>query len=148
MASIYIAADHRGVELKDGLQPWLREHGYEPIDLTPPMGPDGMIDYPLVSHVVAKRVAQEHGLGLLICGSGNGIAIAANRFKGVRASNAHNPEEIALAKAHNHINVLCLGADALNLEEAARIVERWLTTPEDRAERRLRRLAQMDEYGS
>lgn len=148
MERFYLASDHRGLALKDQLKTWLTEIGYEVLDVTPPLDPQGMIDFPLAGKAVALPVAEEKGLGILVCGSGIGVAIEANRFKGVRAAEVHTPQEIATAKEHDHINVLCLGADTLTFSRAQAIVEAWLSAEEDSSPRRLRRLAQLDEYGS
>lgn len=148
MNALYIAADHRGLVLMQALVPFLKARGYEIYDLTPPLGTDGMIDFPLGAQAVAKRVAANHTLGVLICGSGIGVTIAANRFKGVRAGALRTPEEAIMAKAHNHINIVCLGADELTQIQAETILRAWLETVPDDSARRLRRLAQLDEYGS
>ena len=145
---MFIASDHRGIALKDGLLTFLKKQGLEATDLTPTPNTDGSIDFPLVSHNLAKQVKQENANGILVCGSGIGVAIAANRFKGIRAATAHSLQEIAQAKEHNHVNVLCLGADELSIEKAQSFITTWLETKEDLAERRLRRLQQLDEYGS
>lgn len=145
---MYIASDHRGMDLKGTLLPFLQAQGFEAIDVTPRENTDGSIDFPLASQAVAQHVAQEGAQGLILCGSGIGVAIAANRFKGVRAATAHTPEEIQEAKEHNHINVLCLGADKTTQEKAESLISAWVETKPDTTERRLRRLAQLDAYGS
>lgn len=143
--TIYIASDHRGSVLKEGLIPWLKAKNHEVKDVTPPIGPDGMIDFPLAGQAVAQEVAQENGLGILICGSGIGVAIAANRFKGVRAAVLHSKEEIIQAKNDDHINVLCLSGDKTSPSLAQELIATWLNATEDQAERRLRRLQQLDQ---
>lgn len=146
---IYIASDHWGIALKAALTEWLEEQGHKTEDLTPPPGPDEMIDFPLAAQAVGKRVAQDkESVGLLACRSGVGVAIAANRFKGIRAANAHSVDEITLAKHDDHINVLCLSGEQMTTDGAKAIIAAWLKTETDNIERRLRRLAQLDEYGS
>ena len=146
---IYIASDHWGIALKAALTQWLEEQGQETEDLTPPPEPDGRIDFPLAAQAVGKHVAEDkESVGLLACRSGVGVAIAANRFKGVRAANAHSVEEIALAKHDDHINVLCLSGEQMTTDGAKAIITGWLETKVDNIERRLRRLQQLDEYGS
>ncbi|MBP6945342.1 RpiB/LacA/LacB family sugar-phosphate isomerase [Patescibacteria group bacterium] len=148
MKKMYIASDHRGIGLKDALLPFLNEQSFEVVDVTPTKNADGSIDFPLASQAVAQHVVQEGAQGLILCGSGIGVAIAANRFKGIRAATAHTPEEIHEAKEHNHINVLCLGADETSKENAEALISAWIEAKPDTAERRLRRLAQLDTYGS
>lgn len=145
---MYIASDHRGLDLKAALIPFLQTQGFEVLDVTPAKNTDESIDFPLASQAVAKHVAQQEAQGLILCGSGVGVAIAANRFKGIRATPAHTPKEIQQATEHNHINVLCLGADETSEESAKTLISAWLGTDPDNAERRLRRLAQLDTYGS
>lgn len=148
MQPLYLAADHRGLTLKDALLPFLETQGFTVHDLTPPPNTEGMIDYPIVGQAVAQAVAKNSAIGILICGSGVGVAIAANRFKGIRAADAHTPQEIATVKEHDFINIVSLGADSLSPDQAKAILTAWLTTKEDHAERRVRRAHQLDEYGS
>lgn len=145
---MYIASDHRGIGLKDALLPFLQKHGFEVTDVTPAKNTDDSIDFPLASQAVAQHVTQAEAQGLILCGSGIGVAIAANRFKGIRAATAHTPKEIREAKEHNHINVLCLGADETSKGNAEVLISAWIEAKPDTAERRLRRLAQLDTYGS
>lgn len=147
MKQMYLASDHRGLALKDVLIPFLQEQGYAVHDLTPPLV-EGTIDFPLAAQAVAARVTKDASLGIVLCGSGVGVTIAANRFKGVRAGSLHTREEAATAKAHNHLNVACLAADELSEEQARGILQTWLETPPDEAPRRLRRIEQLDQYGS
>ncbi len=148
MKKLFIASDHRGIELKKTLIPFLEARGYEVADVTPARNIDESIDFPLASQAVAQHVAQSQSKGIILCGSGIGVAIAANRFKGIRATPAHTPKEIQQATEHNHINVLCLGADETSEESTKTLISTWLETEPDNAERRLRRLAQLDTYGS
>lgn len=148
MKSMYLASDHRGLALKSALIPFLEARGYRVADLTPPPAEDGMIDFPLAAQAVAKEVAKGGGEGIVLCGSGVGVTIAANRFKGVRAGALHSGEEAATAKAHNHLNVACLGADELNSEKAKEILSAWIDAEPDPAPRRTRRMQQVDQYGS
>ncbi len=148
MHIIYIAADHRGLSLVQALLPFLRTQGYEVHDLTPPLDTDGIIDFPVAAQAVAKQVATYNALGVLICGSGIGMAIAANRFKGVRAGAIHTVEEASLAKAHNHLNIACLGANLLDEAQAKAIIQAWLAATPDEDSKRARRIAEIDEYGS
>jgi ribose 5-phosphate isomerase B len=106
---IAIGADHAGFEAKEHLKRWLAGHGHEALDL----GTDGSasVDYPdfaaLVSHAV---VAGKAPLGILICGSGIGMSIAANKIAGIRAAHCTDCYQARVARQHNDANVVCLGA--------------------------------------
>ena len=123
---IVLANDHAAYELKSYLKPWLSERGYEIEDL----GTDSSdsVDYPDFAHRLAETVAQSNGdaLGILMCGSGNGVCMTANKHKGIRAALAWNPEIAALARQHNNANVLCLPARFITDMEAREIVSAWL----------------------
>ncbi|MFN9115699.1 MAG: ribose 5-phosphate isomerase B [Bacteroidota bacterium] len=122
---ILIASDHAGVELKDSIQRLLPDLQWE--DLGPEE--DARVDYPDYAAKVAQRVASVHAMhGLLICGSGIGMSIAANKFAGVRAAVVENPIAAKLSREHNDANILCLGARFLAPEYAAEIVRTWLDT--------------------
>jgi len=106
---IAIGADHAGFEAKEHLKRWLAEHGHEAIDL----GTQGTasVDYPDFAAKVAKSVvAGDAPLGLLICGTGIGMSIAANKFAGIRAAHCTDCFQARMARQHNDANVLCLGA--------------------------------------
>ena len=121
---IAVGSDHAGVELKKFVLSWLEKHGYDFED----MGPynTDSVDYPDYGHNVAEAVAK--GLfdqGILMCGTGIGISIAANKVKGIRAANVCNPEYAALARQHNDANVLAFGARFNDEASAAKILESW-----------------------
>jgi len=122
---IAIGSDHAGFELKNDVIVYLLEKGYELQD----MGPDSAdsVDYPDFAHKVANAVAtQENTLGILICGSGNGVCITANKHQGVRAALCWEPELGSLARQHNNANVLCLPARFIPQEKAFAIVDAYL----------------------
>jgi ribose 5-phosphate isomerase B len=124
---IAIGSDHRGYEAKRRLVPMLRQLGHEVIDA----GPDGVdsVDYPDFADAVAKRVSKgEVARGILICGTGIGMCIAANKVKGVRAAPCHDSITVEMSRRHNDANVLCLSADLLGDELIGRIVRIWLET--------------------
>ena len=123
--TIALGSDHAGFELKNDLIVYLVEKGYELAD----MGPDSAnsVDYPDYAHKVATAVT--HGsacCGILICGSGNGVCITANKHAGVRAALCWEPEISALAKQHNNANVICLPARFISQEKAFAIVDAYL----------------------
>jgi ribose 5-phosphate isomerase B len=123
--TIALGSDHAGFELKNELLAKLIDQGYELLD----MGPDSAdsVDYPDYAHKVAAAVASgEACCGMLICGSGNGVCITANKHNGVRAALCWEAEISALAKQHNNANVICLPARFVSQEKAFAIVDAYL----------------------
>ena len=126
--TIPIAADHAGFEQKQVLASHLRERGFDVQDLgaqsTAPS------DYPDFAHPVAKEVSSgEVRRGVLLCGSGQGMAMAANRYPHVRAALAWNPEIAALASAHNDANILVIPSRYVSDDVAREMLDAWLDTP-------------------
>lgn len=125
---IYVGADHAGFALKEALVEELRRLGYEPVDVGPTTH-DPADDYPDFAKPVAAAVsAGEIGRGVLTCGTGLGMAVAANRYPRVRAAVAWNPEVAELSRRHNDANVLVLPARFLSDAEGAAILRRFLET--------------------
>ncbi len=123
--NLAIGSDHAGFKLKNELLVHLLEKGLELQDF----GPDSAdsVDYPDYAHKVAESVASgENDLGILICGSGNGVCITANKHKGIRAALAWEEEIAALARQHNNANVLCVPARFVSKAKAFKIVDAWL----------------------
>lgn len=139
---IALAADHAGWELKDQLGALIRATGRDILDLGT-NGPES-VDYPdfaaRLAEVLRSGLAQR---GLLVCGTGIGIAIAANRFPGIRAATCNDATMARLSRAHNDANVLALGARVLGYEVAADCLRAFLDTPFDGGERHDRRLAKL-----
>jgi len=124
---IALSADHAGYELKDQLATWLRETGHEVIDLGT-NGPES-VDYPDYGARLGRAVASgDADRGIAICGSGIGIAIAANRNPGCRCAQANEPLSAALARTHNDANAIALGARLIGLDMAKACVTAFLTT--------------------
>lgn len=124
---ILIGSDHAGFDLKHLLKDHLRALGHEVTDKGTHV--KDSVDYPDYAHAVAQAVANEpRALGILICGSGNGVNISANRHLGVRSALAWSPEVAGLARAHNDANVLALPARFITDGDAERIVEAFLNT--------------------
>ena len=124
---IAIGSDHRGFEAKKRLVDHLRNLGHEVIDV----GTDGCgsVDYPDFAFQVATKVsAGEVERGILICGTGIGMCIAANKVKGVRAAPCHDSITAEMSRRHNDANVLCLSADLLGEELIDRMARIWLET--------------------
>ena len=104
----YIGADHAGIEIKAFVKDLFEQRGHEVID----MGPysKDRVDYPDFAEKVCKKVLEDVGsMGILICGSGLGMSMAANKFDGIRAALCHNEYSAKMARKHNDANILCLG---------------------------------------
>lgn len=126
---ILLAADHNGVSLKGHLYRYLKDLGYKCIDLGPPTDNE-KVDYSDFAFQLARIVNQgDVPVGILICGTGVGMSIAANRFPNVRAALIHNLESALKSREHNDANILCLGAWSTPPAVAEEIVETWLATP-------------------
>jgi ribose 5-phosphate isomerase B len=123
-----IASDHAGYPLKERLRAFLEARGVPVTDLGTKS--ETSVDYPDYAHKVAEAISRgEVERGILVCGSGLGMSMAANRHHGVRAALACNEEMARLARAHNDSNVLALGSRTLDHALAERILMTWLETP-------------------
>ncbi len=121
----YIATDHAGLELKNYTVKLLLDKGYEIEDLGP-FNKD-RVDYPDFAIKVAKSVQNDlNAQGILICGSGIGMSITANRFKGIRAALCHDAYTAKVAKEHNDANILCFGERIIGQGVAESIIDSWL----------------------
>lgn len=142
---IAIGADHAGFALKEQVKAALAGQGFEVHDFGT-SGPEST-DYPDYAAEVATAVKEgKAGYGILVCSTGVGMSIAANKFAGVRAALAYNDEEVALTRAHNDANVLAIGARYTGLEEALRMIGIFLNTPFEggRHERRVKKIAALE----
>ena len=143
---VHLGSDHAGLELKEHLSGWLREHGHEPVDHGPFVY-DALDDYPVFCLRAAEAVVADGGsLGVVIGGSGNGEQIAANKVRGVRSALAWSEETARLAREHNDANVLSVGGRMHTVEEMTRFVEVFLTTDFTGAERHVRRIGMLTSY--
>jgi ribose 5-phosphate isomerase B len=127
---IAIGSDHRGAELRIKLIDFLQRQGQDVIDA----GHDAPqeVDYPDVAEVVARKVAgKEIDRGILICGTGLGMCIAANKVPGIRAAPCFDDLSAEISRRHNDLNILCLSGDMVAEKLADRIVDIWLKTPFD-----------------
>ncbi|MEE2768247.1 MAG: ribose 5-phosphate isomerase B [Actinomycetota bacterium] len=125
MAIIAVGCDHAGYHLKERLASELRDLGHEVVDL----GTDSTdrVDYPDFGAAVGRSVScGEASVGVAVCGSGVGIAIAANKVAGIRAATVHDVDSARLSKAHNDANVLCFGERVIDPEVAAGALRAWL----------------------
>ena len=126
---IAAGADHGGFALKQAVVRRLRSLGHEVVDVGTD-SEDVSVDYPVYGHRVAELVASgEVERGVLVCGTGLGICMSANRHKGVRAADCFTPYHAEITRRHNDCNVLCLGGRLLSEDEAWAITEVWLETP-------------------
>jgi ribose 5-phosphate isomerase B len=124
---IPIGADHAGFELKEVLKTYLKVKGYSVKDFG--CNSNESVDYPDFAHPVARMVEENDStLGILICGSGNGINMTANKHQGVRSALCWLPEIAELARLHNNANILVLPARFLTTEEAFKIVDTFFST--------------------
>lgn len=142
---IAVGADHRGFEIRAKVIELLGRLGHEVKDCGS-FAPEPC-DYPDVAAKVACRVAHgEADRGILICGTGLGMCIAANKFPGVRAAPCHDDLTAEMSRRHNDLNVLCLSADLLGERLIDRMVEIWLTTPFEggRHARRVEKIAALE----
>lgn len=140
---IAIGADHAGFKLKEELKNYLITQNIEVRDFG--TNAESSCDYPDYAFLVAEAVAAgKFDRGILICGSGVGVSIAANRVKGIRAVNAYNEEIAKQSRDHGDCNVLALGSKYVRPGQAQKIVNVWLNTPFSGEERHLRRIKKMD----
>jgi ribose 5-phosphate isomerase B len=142
---IALSADHAGYELKDALVEWLSEAGHEVIDLGT-NGPES-VDYPAYGARLARALEHDEAdRGITICGSGIGVAIAANRNPACRCAQVDEPVSAALARHHNDANAIALGARLIGLDMAKACVTAFLDTPFDGG-RHQRRVDQLTDLG-
>lgn len=123
-----IGSDHAGYDLKSTLVEYLKELGHEVVDY----GPDSAdsVDYPKYAHPVASAVNNgEYELAIIMCGSGNGINMTANKYQGVRSALCWTPEIAMMARAHNNANILALPARYISVDDAKKCVDEFLNTP-------------------
>lgn len=139
---IAIASDHGGYELKSYIIEQYAKSGIKFDDLG--TNSEESCDYPLIADKMADYIVNKKAdLGILVCGSGIGISIAANRHKGIRAALLYNEQVAALAKEHNNANIAVFGGRTQTKEEVMKYLDIFLNTPFSNGERHLRRIAQM-----
>jgi ribose 5-phosphate isomerase B len=145
MSTVLVACDHRGIELKNRIIGWLKEQHHEAVD----MGPNtaDSVDYPEYAFPLAERVVKSKGkeIGILICGWGNGMAIAANKVRGARAALCLMDIQGQYARWHNNANILVLSAEATGWGLIKEIMSAFLTEPFEGG-RHERRIKQIEEY--
>jgi ribose 5-phosphate isomerase B len=141
---IAVGSDHRGFQVKNKILAQIVDLGHEPIDFGP-SSPES-VDYPDVGARVAKALSNgEIDRGVLICGTGIGMCIVANKYPGVRAASCHDDLTAEMSRRHNDANILCLSADLLGERLVTRMVDIWLKT-EFEGGRHARRLEKISQY--
>ena len=141
---IYLGADHRGFKLKEELKKALEKKDYRVMDLGNHRL-DEEDDYPDFAAAVAKKVAGDPASrGIVLCGSGVGVDVVANRFKGVRSALAFSVKQAIMSRTDDDTNVLSLAADFMTKRQARKITEVWLRTAFSGAERHRRRIEKID----
>jgi ribose 5-phosphate isomerase B len=143
---IYVGADHRGFRLRQSLITYLQKAGYDVIDDSNPKL-DPADDYPVIAQRLVKDILtsdDSEARGVLVCGSGQGICMAANRFKGIRALLGYDREAVRAARQDDDANIICLPADILEKDTANLLVETFLNTPFVPEPRYVRRIQEMD----
>ena len=138
MKKIIIGSDHGGFELKGKIEHYLEELGYEYEDLG--TNNTQSSDYPDFAYKVAKKVAETNSKGILICGTGIGMNMAANKVTGIRAALAYDESTARMSREHNNSNILCLGERTTKENLAKKIVKVWLETEFSKEERHIRRI--------
>lgn len=142
---LYMGSDHAAFEEKEALKSYLVELGHEVVD----HGPENAerCDYPDYASKVAKSVANDSdSRGVLLCGSGIGVSMVANRYKYIRAALVRSGEDAILSRAHNDANVVCLGARITPIEDIKSITKVWLDSPFEGG-RHSGRIAKFNELG-
>jgi ribose 5-phosphate isomerase B len=144
---IYIGADHNGFYLRNSLLTYLKKAGYD-VEDEGDQTLDPADDYPVFAKKVVTKVLTSEDpdpRGILICGSGQGMCMVANRYKGIRAALGYDREAARTARNDDNSNILCLPAHVLEKDAANVIMETWLHTPFGTAPRYARRIQEMDE---
>ena len=143
MLKIAIASDHRGLKIKNRLIQSLQASGYQLFDQG--TDSDQPVDYPDYARIVAEKVSKgEAERGILICGTGIGMSIAANKFEGVRAASCYDEVMVEMSRRHNDVNILCLPGDLIGDRSVDDLVKMWLKTEFDGG-RHLQRIEKITE---
>ena len=142
---IYIGADHKGFKIKESLSADLKEGGYEVVDVGNGIY-DEDDDYPEFASSVAEKISldPENSRGVLICGSGVGVDIVANKYANVRSALVATPDQAMASRNDDNANVLSLAADFVTENEAKKILKVWLQTPFSQEERHRKRLEKIE----
>jgi len=145
MSVVYIGADHKGYKLKKEIKEILGDLGHNCLDLGSKEY-DREDDYTDIAVLLAEKVVQERARGILICGSGIGVCVAANKVKGARAALITNEKQARLAREDDDANILCLSADTVSDEANIQIVQIFLKTDFSSEEKHIRRIKKIKDY--
>ncbi|MFA5291415.1 MAG: ribose 5-phosphate isomerase B [Phycisphaerae bacterium] len=143
---VAVANDHRGLEAKEQIKAIVTELGHECIDLG--TNAEGPVDYPDLAYAAASAVSRkEVNMAILVCGTGIGMSIAANKVHGVRAALCYDELNARISRQHNNSNVLCLSGDLIGSQALRKIVEVWLATEfaDGRHQRRVDKITAIEE---
>jgi len=144
---IYLGSDHGGFKLKEEFKNYLSsEHSELEIEDCGAFTYEAEDDYPKIAFEVAEKTVSNQGLGILLCRSGSGVVIVANKVKGIRAVELYDDKIATHAKSHNQANVIAFSGDYLSLEKMIELFEIFLETEVDKNERHQRRIAQITNY--
>ena len=138
---IFIGSDHGGFKLKEKIKKYPKDLNYEYEDLG--TNNTQSSDYPDFAYKVAKKVSETNSKGILICGTGIGMSISANKVKGIRAALAYDETTARMSREHNNSNILCLGERTTKEALAKKIVKVWLSTKFSKEERHHRRVSKI-----
>lgn len=140
---VVIASDHGGYEMKKQVIAHLTDKGYVVIDKG--TDSDASCDYPIYADKACKAITSgEAELGILICGTGIGMSMAANKHKGIRAALCHDTFSAEATRSHNNANIVCLGARVIGPGLAIKVIDTFLETPFSNDERHIRRISMYD----
>jgi len=133
---IIIGSDHAGFKVKEKLKQFLKDHRLKDSGTYS----EESCDYPIIAKKVAEKVIKNKSMGILICGTGIGMCMAANKVKGIRAALAYNQSSAKKARQHNNANILCLGAREFTIEKLKKITKIFLETKFSNEERHKKRV--------
>lgn len=140
---LILGSDHAGFRLRGALARWAADHGHEAVEVGAPS--EESFDYPDAADALVPRLlAGEFDYGVLVCGSGVGISIRANRYPGIRAAHVSSIAEAQVVREHNHANIIAFGQRFVEEDLAKQMLERFLATPDDMGERHVRRIIKLD----
>jgi ribose 5-phosphate isomerase B len=142
---VIIGSDHGGFKLKENIKKHLVSKGIEVEDVG--TDKEESCDYPDYAAMVAKKVVETGNLGIIVCGTGLGVSMTANKFKSIRAALCHDTYTAKMAREHNNANVLCLGGRTTRTGKAKKIVDVFLNTEassEDRHKRRVGKIVELE----
>ncbi|MFQ5572751.1 MAG: ribose 5-phosphate isomerase B [Nitrosopumilaceae archaeon] len=143
--NIILGADHAGYEVKEKIKNFLEKEGYNYEDMG--VNSEKPSDYPDYAFKVAEKVAKnKNSVGILICGTGIGMSIAANKVKGIRAAVCYDNYSAKMAKKDDNINILCLRARKMPYKKNQEIIKIWLNTSFSKEKRHKRRISKIKEY--